>query len=203
MPAAPVEITGISVGGSVGDSDSFAAAVAAAAAAALAAIHGGPSDGTSDGPSPGMAPQLPPSASPPAAARRHLSQQRSPSQQHSYSVSVSASTQGSPTDDRDRASSARRDSGRLRRRLQVDSALGECKTITITYSAESDLESISDEIDSLSAQATSHHYSLRSTATDRLLLLTNAHVSTDSYSLPTTTTGDVGQRDPRPARRGD
>ena len=204
MPAAPVEITGISVGGSVGDSDSFAAAVAAAAAAALAAIHGGPSDGTSDGPSPGMAPQLPPSASPPAAARRHLSQQRSPSQQHSYSVSVSASTQNSPTtDDRDRASSARRDSGRLRRRLQVDSALGECTTITITYSAESDLESISDEIDSLSAQATSHHYPLRSTATDKLLLLTNAHVSTDSYSLPTTTTGDVGQRDPRRARGGD
>ena len=45
--------------------------------------------------------------------------------------------------------------GRLRRRLQVDNALGECTTITITYSAESDLESISDEIDSLSAQATS------------------------------------------------
>ena len=106
-----------------------------------------------------MAPQLPPPASPPAAARRRLSQQRSPSQQRSYSVSVSASTQGSPTEDRDRASSARRDGGRLRRRLQVDSALGECTTITITYSAESDLESISDEIDSLSAQATSYYYS--------------------------------------------
>ena len=32
--------------------------------------------------------------------------------------------------------------------------MGECATITITYSAASDLESISDEIDSLSAQAT-------------------------------------------------
>ena len=107
-----------------------------------------------------MAPQLPPPASPPAAARRRLSQQRSPSQQRSYSVSVSASTQASPTEDRDRAFSARRDGGRLRRRLQVDSALGDCTTITITYSAESSLESISDEIDSLSAQAASDNATL-------------------------------------------
>ena len=101
-----------------------------------------------------MAPQLPPPAAPPAAARRRLSQQRRPSQQQrSYSVSVSASKQGNPSEDR--AFSAQSDGGRLRRRLQVDNALGECTTITITYSAESDLESISDEIDSLSAQATS------------------------------------------------
>ena len=38
--------------------------------------------------------------------------------------------------------------------------MGDCTTITITYSAESDLESLSDEIDSLSAQATSDNDSL-------------------------------------------
>ncbi len=45
--------------------------------------------------------------------------------------------------------------------MQVDSALGECMTITITYSAEAALESITDEIDSLSAQATTDDYILR------------------------------------------
>ena len=104
-----------------------------------------------------MAPQLPPPTSPspnapsPSAADRRLSQR-------SYSVSVSASKQGSL--DRDRASSGLSSGGRLRRRLQVDSALGDCTTITITYSAESSLESISDEIDSLSAQATSDNATL-------------------------------------------
>ena len=44
--------------------------------------------------------------------------------------------------------------------MQVDNSLGDCTTITITYSAESDLESLSDEIDSLSAQATSDNDSL-------------------------------------------
>ena len=122
-----------------------------------------------------MAPKLPPPASPlpnapsPLAAGRRLSQ-------HGYSVSVSASKQGSL--DRDRASSGLSGNGRLWRRLQVNEALDSCTTITVTYSAESDLESISDEIDSLSAQATSYYYSLRSTATDRLLLHTTAHVCT-------------------------
>ena len=44
--------------------------------------------------------------------------------------------------------------------MQVDNSLGDCTTITITYSAESDLESISDEIDSLSAQAASDNATL-------------------------------------------
>ena len=38
--------------------------------------------------------------------------------------------------------------------------MGECATITITYSAASDLDSISDEIDSLSAQAASDNATL-------------------------------------------
>ena len=45
--------------------------------------------------------------------------------------------------------------------MQVDSALGDCTTITITYSAEAELELISDEIDSLSTQATTDDYILR------------------------------------------
>ena len=104
-----------------------------------------------------MAPELPPPASPlpnapsPLAAGRRLSQ-------HGYSVSVSASKQGSL--DRDRASSGLSGNGRLWRRLQVNEALDSCTTITVTYSAESDLESIAGEIDSLSAQATSDNATL-------------------------------------------
>ena len=56
--------------------------------------------------------------------------------------------------------------------MQVDSGLGECTTITIIYSAESSLETISDEIDSLSAQATTCYYPLLTTTYYHLLLLT-------------------------------
>ena len=106
---------------------------------------------------PGMAPQLPPPALPPpnlplpSAAGRRLSQR-------GYNVSVSAIQQSSL--DRDRASSGLSGYGRLQRRLQVDETRDSCTTITVTYSAESPLESISDEIDSLSAQATSDNATL-------------------------------------------
>ena len=99
-----------------------------------------------------MAPQLPPPASPPSGAGRRLLQRN-------YSVGISDSKQDDLS--RDPATSAPSGGGRLRRRLQVDESLGNCTTITITYSAESSLDSIAEEVNTISAQATSDGNSTR------------------------------------------
>ena len=50
--------------------------------------------------------------------------------------------------------------------MQIDEALGSCTTITVTYSSVSTLDSLSEEVDSLSAQAMSDNANLDALETD-------------------------------------